>query len=538
VAAVRRGAAIALAALATACATQAPPGAPGRSGPDPLSAAPPAPPEAPAPAAPASGGRYGPEPGAAPSPFEDETMRRVAGRLGGRRRPARASPALVLAARELAARAAEGDAAALAPSRLRGALARALSFDAAPSAYLVSAPRGKVGDALLAILPAGGATHLGAGAVEREGTTHLVLLAAERRVRLAPFPRDVRPGARVVLSGELAPDLRRPRAFLLAPDGRVSQASVSGDRDFETTLHFPLPGRTTVEVVAVGPAGPEVAALLTVSVGGAPLDPPDLPAEADPADPAEAEALVVAAIDALRRAHGLGPLDPAPDLREVARRHSAEMLTRSTLAHVLPGTGDLPDRLRRAGVPYRAALENVAKGRTARAAHAVAAESPAHRDNMLSPVAARVGVGIARGRLASGAPVVYLTEIFVQPPGDGASSPLTPEAQVRESLWRERARRRAPPLLADERLDDLARQAAAEMRRRDRPDPGDLAARALELGRTLSAADAFVASDPSEAVDSANLPDRRFRRVGVGVSTGESGRFGAGRLWIAVVYSD
>jgi hypothetical protein len=157
---------------------------------------------------------------------------------------------------------------------------------------------------------------------------------------------------------------------------------------------------------------------------------------------------------------------------------------------------------------------------------------------MLSPVAARVGVGIARGRLASGAPVVYLTEIFVQPPGDGASSPLTPEAQVRESLWRERARRRAPPLLADERLDDLARQAAAEMRRRDRPDPGDLAARALELGRTLSAADAFVASDPSEAVDSANLPDRRFRRVGVGVSTGESGRFGAGRLWIAVVYSD
>ena len=533
---VSRGTAIALAALAAACATGPTPAAPGRSAPAPRAQPPPRTP--PAAGAPTSEGRYGPEPGATPTPFEDEVMRRVAGRLGGGRRPARASPALVLAARELAARAAGGDAAALAPTRLRGALARARSFDAAPSAYLVSAPREGVGAALLGILPAGGATHLGAGAVERGGITHLVLLAAERRVRLAPFPREVAPGTRVFLSGELDPDLRHPLVYLLAPDGRVAQAEVSGGREFRAALEFPLPGRATVEVVAVGPTGPEVAALLIVSVGGAPLDPPDLPAEADPADPEEAEALVVEAIDALRGAHGLGPLEPAADLREVARRHSAEMLARSTLAHVLPGSGDLPDRLRRAGVSYRAALENVAKGRTARAAHAVTAESPAHRDNMLSPGAARVGVGIARGRLASGAPVVYLTEIFVQPQEDGASSPLTPEARVREALWRERERRRAPPLRADERLDDLARQAAAQMRRSDRPDPGDLAARALELGRTLSAADAFVASDPSEAVASANLPDRRFRRVGVGVSTGESGRFGAGRLWIAVVYSD
>ncbi|HSN92029.1 MAG TPA: CAP domain-containing protein, partial [Anaeromyxobacteraceae bacterium] len=524
--AVRRRAA-ALAALAAACAAGAPRASPGSAAPRPGEPSPVL--QAPGPGAPSAEGGYGPEPAASPAPFEDEILRRVAGRLGGGRHPARTSPALVLAARELAARAAAGDAAALAPTRLRGALARALSFDAAPAAYLVSAPRAEVADALLAILPAGGATHLGAGAVERDGIAHVVLLTAERRVRLASFPREVAPGARAVLAGELAADLRLPRVYLLASDGRVTEAQVSGGRQFRAALAFPLAGRATVEVVAGGPAGPEVAALLTVSVGGASLDPPDLPAEPDPADPAEAEALVVAAIDALRRAHGLGPLEPAPELREVARRHSAEMLTRSTLAHVLPGSGDLPDRLRRAGVSYRAALENVAKGRTARAAHAVATESPAHRDNMLSPIVERVGVGIASGRLASGAPVVYLTEIFVQPPDDGASSPLTPEARVREALWRERARRGAPPLLSDPLLDDLARQAAAEMRRRDRPGTGDLAARVLEMGRALSAADAFVASHPAEAAASANLPDRRFRRVGVGVSTGPSGRFGAGR---------
>jgi hypothetical protein len=50
--------------------------------------------------------------------------------------------------------------------------------------------------------------------------------------------------------------------------------------------------------------------------------------------------------------------------------------------------------------------------------------------------------------------------------------------------------------------------------------------------------DVFVASDPGEAVRSANLRDRRFRRVGVGVAEGDSRRFGAGRLFVAVVYTD
>jgi hypothetical protein len=47
-----------------------------------------------------------------------------------------------------------------------------------------------------------------------------------------------------------------------------------------------------------------------------------------------------------------------------------------------------------------------------------------------------------------------------------------------------------------------------------------------------------VASAPAEALRSRNLPDPRFRRVGVGVATGDSRRYGARRLWIAVVYTD
>jgi hypothetical protein len=126
----------------------------------------------------------------------------------------------------------------------------------------------------------------------------------------------------------------------------------------------------------------------------------------------------------------------------------------------------------------------------------------------------------------------------VQPPDDGEDGPLTADARVREALWRERARVAAPPLTADAALDALAREAAETMRARDAPAPGDLGARALALRRGLSAVDVFVVSAPGDATRSANVGDRRFRRVGVGVAAGDSRRFGVRRLFIAIVYTD
>jgi hypothetical protein len=214
------------------------------------------------------------------------------------------------------------------------------------------------------------------------------------------------------------------------------------------------------------------------------------------------------------------------------------MLASGLLAHVLPGDGDVGERLRRARIPYRRALENIARGATALSAHAAAEESPAHRLNILSPLADRVGVGIARGRLRGGEPAVYLTEIFVQPVDDGSEGRLTPEGRVKEALWRERERLGRPSLLSDPRLDALAREAAQAMLAADDPAAQDLAERALALPRNVGAVDAFVAASTADAVRSRNLPDPRFRRVGVGVATGESARYGAGLLWIAVVYTD
>ncbi len=491
-------------------------------------------------AAPA-GVSYGDEYSVRLEPIESRALDLCRARLARAGSPASLSGPLVAAARELARVAADGGD-AVARSRVRAALARAGSFDPAPTAMVAQGPRESGPDALARSLPRGRVTHLGVGAFEKHGTVHLVLLAADRRVRLS-FPRDVATGASADLSGELSQGLRQPGVFVTPPSGGVLQGATRPgprSRAFTSRVEFREKGRYVVEVMAEGDEGPEVVALLTVSAGGAPLDPPAgaVAPGAEPPDDTSAERAVSRAIDATRRRHGLAPLDASTDLTILARRHSAAMAAAGRVVHVLPTSGDVGSRLRRAGIAYRRAYENVARAGSALAAHATAEESPAHLWNVLRPDATRVGVGAARVTLPNGERSVYLTEILVEPVDDGAASPLTPDARVREQLWRERARLGLPPLTSDVALDALARDAARDMRSTDQTELPDLAGRALALRRGIAAMDVFVASAPAEAIRSSNLRDRRFRRVGVGVATGTSRRFGSSRLWIAVLYSD
>lgn len=427
------------------------------------------------------------------------------------------------------------------PEGVRAALARGLSYDPAPAVVLREGPARDAVDALLGAMPQARATHVGVGAVERGGRAWIVLLAADRRARLDPFPRDVAPGAEAVLSGTLASGLRDARVFVTPPSGDAHELDTDGGgRAFRARIRFDAAGRYAVEVIADGARGPEVAALALVSSGGADLAaPPERPGPAArPAgtDAGAAEARVLAALNATRARRGLPPLARDARLAAVARRHSADMAARGLVAHVLPGSGDAAARVARARIAYHLVLENVASAATALEAHAAIEESPAHLANVLSRDARSAGVGVAR---APGGGAVYLTELLVAPPDDGDGGPLTTEERVRVALWRERARAHRPPLTADPRLDALAGEAARGMRDRGEPDPGDLRDRALALGRrTVAAVDVFVASAPSDAVRSRNVADPQFARVGVGVATGDSARFGAGRLFIAVVYTN
>ncbi len=488
-----------------------------------------------------AGASYGEEYAVRLDSIESRALALCRARLARSGSAASVSGPLVVAARELARLAADG-VDSLASSRVRGALARARSFDPAPTAVVAQGPPDSAPDALARSLPGARVTHLGVGAFEKDGTVQLVVLAVDRRVRLS-FPRDVAPGALADLSGVLAEGLRQPSVFVTLPSGVVRQDSISGGSTsgaFGSRIELRDAGRYLVEVMAEGEEGPEVVALLTVSAGGAPLDPPgdSTKPAAEPPDDAGAERAVLRAIDATRRRHGLASLEPSSELDAIARRHSAAMAAAGRVVHVLRSSAKVDQRLRRAGIAYRCAYENVARAGSALAAHATAEQSPAHLWNILRADASRVGVGVARVALPSGGRSVYLTEILLETPDDGATSPLTPDARVRENLWRERARLRLPPLTSDVALDALAHDAALAMRSTDQTEAPGLPSRALALRRGIAAVDVFVASAPAEAVRSSNLRDRRFRRVGVGVATGSSRRFGSSRLWIVVVYTD
>jgi len=496
---------------------------------------------------PGDGLRYGAEPLVPPTPVEQDATAAAVARLTlGGASPAR-SAALSLAARELAGLAARGDPDPLSRRRVREAVWRAAAPDAAPSAHLVSGPRQRVVEALLAVLQPDPATHLGVGAAEHAGIVHLAVITSARRARIAPFPAAVPPGADPVLSGDLTAPLSGARVVVTLPSGEVRQAGGGDGRRFRVRPPLEAPGRYVIEVVGTGPRGPQVAALLAVTVGAPGAEPETVVTSAaaaaaeprpEPRGDEGAESRLLGEINRLRRRHRLAPLTASPALAAVARRHSEAMLAQGLLAHVLPGGGDLADRLHAARIPYRRALENVATGRAARDAHEAVEESPAHRANLLSPDVVQLGVGLARGALAGGDPVVYLTEILVAPSDPGEDDRRSPEERVRVALWAERQRLGRAPLTSDPRLEALASEAVAVLQRDGELTPQPFADRALALGRSVAAADAFVVGSPAEAARSAHLHDARFSRVGVAVTQGDSPRWGAGRLFIAIVYAD
>ena len=124
----------------------------------------------------------------------------------------------------------------------------------------------------------------------------------------------------------------------------------------------------------------------------------DLPFRVESAPPrADLEAQMLELVNQERAAAGLGPLEPDPELLEVARSHSADMFARGYFSHqTLEGESPF-DRMRDAGVRFRTAGENLALAPTVQIAHRGLMNSPGHRANILRPQFGRVGIGILDG---------------------------------------------------------------------------------------------------------------------------------------------
>ncbi len=117
----------------------------------------------------------------------------------------------------------------------------------------------------------------------------------------------------------------------------------------------------------------------------------------DPRPRPELEARMLELINREREKEGLKPLRADPEAAEVARLHSRDMFARGYFSHVAPEGADPFDRMRRGGVRFLLAGENLALAPTLDLAHRGLMNSPGHRANILRPGFGRVGIGILDG---------------------------------------------------------------------------------------------------------------------------------------------
>jgi uncharacterized protein YkwD len=155
-----------------------------------------------------------------------------------------------------------------------------------------------------------------------------------------------------------------------------------------------------------------LASCMAVQMTPPPPPPPQSrPAAPSGAGPASGQGLVeqmVEVVNAHRRAARCPELAWLPQAARAAQAHSDDMARRGYFDHTSPDGQGLQDRLRVAGVPWRAIAENIALHPGApREVLAGWLDSPGHRRNLDNCVYTHHGIGLRDGRW---------THVFVTPP--------------------------------------------------------------------------------------------------------------------------
>lgn len=109
-----------------------------------------------------------------------------------------------------------------------------------------------------------------------------------------------------------------------------------------------------------------------------------------------------------RTKRGFQPLQFDPDLREIARIHSADMYKRGYFSHYSPENETVADRAQKAGIGYQVIGENLAYAPDLNLAHTGLMNSPGHRANILSPDFNKIGIGIMDGGVYG----LMVTQVF------------------------------------------------------------------------------------------------------------------------------
>ncbi len=386
------------------------------------------------------------------------------------------------------------------------------------------------------------ASHVGVAAVDGKTHAAIVLVFAERKARLAPFPRRVkRVGTREQLCGELLPPLLTAEIYVTHPDGKVAKVPLTKAQGpaFCAPVLFRSPGRYTLEVIGRGERGPEVAALFFTDAGPAAQAGKAEAAAAEPTTAAEARALILQRINALRAAHGAGPVSPDDRLTQIAQRYSDDMVAGGFFSHVAPDGTDLKARLSTGGYPHRLAGENLGLAGGPLSAHFGIEQSPGHRRNLLEGAYTAAGIGVAFQTTPDGAKVV-VTEILADP-----GKPITdPVEDTYRALATRRAALKLPALQRNPVLERIAllhvkRALELDTPKSELPGAATLHDQVFKALSDVSSAavDVFIGETPAALPDSQNIADKRNSRIGVGAVRGDSPTFGKGKYWMVVIYT-
>ncbi|SMB86824.1 uncharacterized protein, YkwD family [Desulfonispora thiosulfatigenes DSM 11270] len=114
-------------------------------------------------------------------------------------------------------------------------------------------------------------------------------------------------------------------------------------------------------------------------------------------------------INAERAKSGLKPLVMDAKLVELAKLKSQDMIDKNYFSHTSPTYGSPFDMMKKYGVTYRTAGENLAGNQSVAAAHQALMNSEGHRRNILNPNFTHIGIGIVKG----GPYGMMFTQMFV-----------------------------------------------------------------------------------------------------------------------------
>lgn len=125
-------------------------------------------------------------------------------------------------------------------------------------------------------------------------------------------------------------------------------------------------------------------------------------------DLSQEEALLLKLVNEERQKNGLKPLQPMPQLNDLAEKKSKDIIEKNYFSHTSPTYGSFAKMVSDAGIRYYSVGENLAQARNATSAFYLFMGSSGHKANMLNPNFTHIGIGIVPYQYG-----VTVTQLFI-----------------------------------------------------------------------------------------------------------------------------